>query len=191
MEPKINPVIEDAFKDHAALLAATRDLFPQIQEASNIVIESLKDGGTIMLCGNGGSAADAQHLAGELVGRFYLERRALPALALHANTTIVTAIGNDYSFDAIYRRQVLAHGRPGDVLIGITTSGTSRNIIEAAEAARELGVKVIGLTGKTGGSLAPLCNLCLCVPSTKTPRIQEMHILIGHLICQLAEAALA
>lgn len=183
--------IQQAFDEHAAVLAATRALFPQIEEAADRVTDCLAKGGTILLCGNGGSAADAQHIAGEFVGRFYKERRPLPALALHTNTTVMTAIGNDYSFDTVYRRQVRAHGRPADLLIGITTSGNSPNILHAAEAARESEMTVIGLTGETGGKLRALCDLCLCVPSSDTPRIQEMHILIGHLICQISEARLA
>ena len=124
------------------------------------------------------------------MGRFLRERRPLPALALHANTSVLTAIGNDYGFEEVFARQVAALGRPGDVLIAISTSGNSPNVLRAAEVAREKGMKVIGLTGAGGGRLKELCDLCLCVPSASTPRIQEMHILIGHIVCQVVEEAL-
>lgn len=180
--------IREVFAEHIALAQAMDALTPQIREAADIVTECLANGGVVMLAGNGGSAADAQHIAGEFVGRFLQERKPLPALALHTNTTVMTAIGNDYSFDLVYARQVAAHARPGDVFIGITTSGNSPNILEAAKKARECGMKVLGLTGASGGKLKELCDLCLCIPSPSTPRIQEMHIVVGHLICELAEA---
>jgi len=176
--------------DHLATIEATQSIAPDILRAAEMVTECLRNGGKIMLCGNGGSAADAQHIAGEFVSRFFMERRALPALALHTNTTVMTAIGNDYSFDVVYARQVEAHGRLGDLLIAITTSGTSANILRAAERAREVGVRVIGWTGSHESSFPALCDLCIKVPSQSTPRIQEMHILIGHIICELSERAL-
>lgn len=176
--------------DHKATIESTMAIADDIQRAAELVTECLKGGGTVMLCGNGGSAADAQHIAGEFVSRFFMERRALPALALHTNTTVMTAIGNDYSFDVVYSRQVEAHGKPGDVLIAITTSGTSANILRAAEKAREIGVKVIGWTGCRDSPFPALCDLCIQVPSSVTPRIQEMHILIGHIICEVSEKAL-
>ncbi|MFN8140142.1 MAG: SIS domain-containing protein [Fimbriimonadales bacterium] len=177
-------------QDHAELLSSLSSIEPDVDAAAKAIIESLNSGGCIMLCGNGGSAADAQHIAGEFVGRFLKERRALPSLALHTNTTVMTAIGNDYSFDTVYARQVEAHGKKTDVLIAITTSGNSANILNAAEQAKRQGITVIGLTGGTGGKLKPLCDICICVPSDSTPRIQEMHILIGHTLCQLAEQAI-
>jgi len=182
--------INRILKDHQETIAATFSIADEIGKAADMVAESLANGGTIMLCGNGGSAADAQHIAGEFVSRFFLERRALPSLALHTNTTVMTAIGNDYSFDVVYSRQVEAHGKPGDVLIAITTSGTSPNILRAAEKARELGIKVIGWTGNKQSPFPALCDLCLQVPSPVTPRVQEMHILIGHIICELVEKQL-
>lgn len=182
--------INRILKDHQETIAATFAIAEEIGKAADMVAESLANGGTIMLCGNGGSAADAQHIAGEFVSRFFMERRALPSLALHTNTTVMTAIGNDYSFDVVYSRQVEAHGKPGDVLIAITTSGTSPNILRAAEKARELGIKVIGWTGNKQSPFPALCDLCLQVPSPVTPRVQEMHILIGHIICELAEKQL-
>lgn len=177
-------------KDHQDTINATLSIADVIGQAADMVTEALRNGKKVMLCGNGGSAADAQHIAGEFVSRFFMERRALPALALHTNTTVMTAIGNDYSFDVVYSRQVEAHGEEGDVLIAITTSGTSPNILKAAEKAKEMGIKVMGWTGNRESPFPALCDLCVQVPSSVTPRIQEMHILIGHIICELSERAL-
>jgi len=187
----MNKVFENSLAGHASVFEGVRGMQADIQAGCELVIESYKAGGTLLIAGNGGSAADAQHIAGELVGRFLKERKALPAIALNTNSTIITAIGNDYSFDTVFARQVSAFGKPGDVLIAITTSGTSPNVLRAAEVARELGMKVIGLTGASGGSLKDLCDLCLCVPSRETPRVQEMHILIAHILCEITELALA
>lgn len=180
----------DILAEHARVQEALKALVPSVIEVAKVVAQALESGDKVLLCGNGGSAADAQHIAGELVGRFLRERRPLPALALNANTSVLTALGNDYGFEEVFARQVAALGRPGDVLIAISTSGNSPNVLRAAKAARERGMKVIGLTGAGGGKLRELCDLCLCVPSASTPRIQEMHILIGHIICQLVEEAL-
>jgi D-sedoheptulose 7-phosphate isomerase len=147
-------------------------------------------GGTLLVCGNGGSAADAQHIVAELTGRFFRDRRPLRALALHANTSSLTAIGNDYGYDEVFAREVGAHGRPGDVLLALSTSGNSRNVLRAIEAARDKRMSVIGLTGEIGGKMRDLCDVCLCVPSASTPRIQECHILVGHTICELLERLL-
>jgi D-sedoheptulose 7-phosphate isomerase len=149
----------------------------------------LRDGGTIFLCGNGGSAADAQHVAGEFVGRFLKERRPLPAIALNANTSILTAIGNDYDFDQVFARQVKALTRPRDVVVGISTSGKSRNVLAALKAAREIGAETVGFTGEPGEPLGSRCDVCFKVPSGLTPRIQEVHILAWHLVCDLVEEA--
>lgn len=143
-----------------------------------------------MFCGNGGSAADAQHLAAELSGRFYYDRAPLPAEALHANSSYITAVANDYSFDDIYARAVQGSGRKGDILIGISTSGNSENIIRAMKVAREIGILTVGMTGETGGKMKEFCDYLINVPSTDTPRIQEAHILIGHIICELVESSL-
>jgi D-sedoheptulose 7-phosphate isomerase len=151
---------------------------------------SLAAGGKLLIAGNGGSAADAQHIAAELTGRFQRERRPLPALALHGNTSALTAIGNDYGYEEVFARELSAHARPGDVFLAISTSGTSRNMLRAIEAARRSKVKVIGLTGETGGKMRAGCDLCLCVPSKSTARVQEMHIVIGHAICELLEEGL-
>jgi len=147
-------------------------------------------GGALLVCGNGGSAADAQHIAAELTGRFFRDRRALPALALHGNTSSLTAIGNDYGYDEVFAREVAAHGREGDVLMAISTSGNSRNVVRAIEAARDRRMVVVGLTGEHGGKMADLCDVGLRVPSSSTPRIQEFHILLGHTICELLERIL-
>ncbi len=148
---------------------------------------AFKSGNKVLFCGNGGSAADAQHLAAEFSGRFYTDRKALPAEALHCNTSYLTAVANDYSFDVIYSRIIDGIGQPGDILIGLSTSGNSKNIIKAFETAKEKGMVTIGFTGITGGQLKPVCDYLINVPSADTPRIQESHILIGHIICQLVE----
>ena len=142
------------------------------------------------MCGNGGSAADAQHIAAELTGRFFRDRRPLRALPLHGNISSLTAIGNDYGYDEVFAREVGAHGREGDVLLAISTSGNSPNVLRAIEAARQQRMAVIGLTGADGGKMRDLCDICLHVPSRSTPRIQECHILIGHTICELLERIL-
>jgi len=155
------------------------------------VVTALADGRTIFFFGNGGSAADSQHLAAEMVGRFTLERRALPAIALTTDTSILTSIGNDYGFDRIFIRQLQGLGRPGDVAVGLSTSGNSPNVLLAMDAAREQGLVTVALTGQSGGKLAERVHFCLRVPSNDTARIQESHITIGHLICQGVDEALA
>lgn len=149
-----------------------------------------KNDGKVLWCGNGGSAADAQHLAAELSGRFYYDRPPLFSEALHVNTSYTTAVANDYSYDVIYSRLVKAMGRKGDVLIGLSTSGNSGNVIKAFEEARQSGITTIGFTGETGGKMKPLCDILINIPSTDTPRIQECHMLLGHTICELVEMAL-
>jgi D-sedoheptulose 7-phosphate isomerase len=162
-----------------------------VASAVDHIYSSLAAGGQLLIAGNGGSAADAQHIAAELTGRFMLERQPFRALALHVNSSALTAIGNDYGYEHVFARELSAHGRPGDVLLAITTSGNSANILRAIEAGRKIGMTVIGLTGESGGQLKSACDLCMCVPSKSTPRIQEMHITIGHAICQLLEERLA
>ena len=174
-------------EEHLEVVQAARLLAQEIEAAAQRIAQALAEGSKVLLCGNGGSAADAQHIAAELVGRFLKERRALPALALNTNTSIVSAIGNDYGFAEVFARQVAALGQAGDVLVAISTSGNSPNVLRAAETAQEKGLVVLGLTGASGGRLAALCDLCLRVPSASTPRIQEVHILIGHIISQLIE----
>lgn len=165
-------------------------LLKNIQDAAEMVTNAYKQGGKTLLAGNGGSAADAQHIAGEFVSRFYFDRPGIPSIALFTDTSILTAIGNDYGFDRLFERQVQAHARIGDVFIGITTSGNSENIIRALIACKEKGIKSIILTGKSGGRVSDICDICIKVPSNETPRIQESHILIGHIICCIVEEEL-
>ena len=161
-----------------------------IAKAAEICVEALRNGGKIWFCGNGGSAADAQHLAAELTGRFYKERRPLPAEALHVNSSYITAVANDYGYDQTYARLVRGSGRKGDVLVAISTSGNSVNILNAIGEAKLLEMPVIGMTGETGGRMEHLCKVLLNVPSHDTPRIQEAHIMIGHIICEQIENTL-
>jgi len=170
------------------LILTDEKLINRIKEASDLLTETFKnpDSG-VYFCGNGGSAADAQHLAAELSGRFYFDRQPLRAEALHVNTSYLTAVANDYSFDEVYARMINAHGKKGDVLIGLSTSGNSENIRRAFAKAKNLGIKTIALTGDTGGMLKDIADLLINVPADKTPRIQEAHIMIGHIICELVE----
>lgn len=161
-----------------------------IETAAQMLIDCYQAGGKVLLCGNGGSAADAQHLAAELVMRLKLERPAIPALALTTNTSLLTAIGNDYKYELVFVRQVEAFGRPGDVLIAISTSGDSENVIKAVEFARVEGIKSLALTGEKGGRLAEKVDLAIKIPSTNVQRIQECHITVGHILCELIESAL-
>ena len=162
-------------------------LLKTILTITDVMVAALKSDRRIYFCGNGGSAADAQHLAAELTGRFYTDRKALAAEALHCNTSYLTAVANDYGFDEIYARMIEGIAQEGDVLVGLSTSGNSKNIINAFEKAKEQNVITVSFTGETGGVLKPLSNYCINVPSSDTPRIQETHILIGHIICQLVE----
>ena len=163
------------------------NLLQTIEEVTTSIVTSLRSGNRLYFCGNGGSAADAQHLAAEFSGRFYKDCKALPAEALHVNTSYVTAVGNDYGFDMIYSRLVEGIMNKGDVLVGLSTSGNSANIVKAFEAAKGKGVTTVGFTGLTGGLLKSLSDFLVNVPSADTPRIQESHIMIGHIICQLVE----
>jgi len=165
-------------------------LTADVSSAVDLICASLADSGQLFVAGNGGSAADAQHIAAELTGRFKRERQPLRAMALHGNTSALTAIGNDYGYEHVFARELSAHARPGDVLLAISTSGNSANILRVIEAARKHKVGVIGLTGGSGGKMRSTCDLCLCVPSKSTARIQEMHITIGHAICELLEERL-
>ncbi|MFA6922748.1 MAG: D-sedoheptulose 7-phosphate isomerase [Bacteroidales bacterium] len=158
-----------------------------IEKIAESITQCYKNGGKVLLCGNGGSAADAQHLAAELSGRFYLDRKPLDAEALHTNTSYLTAVANDYSFNEIFSRLVKAKGNKGDVLIGISTSGNSINIINALDFAKQQGMITVGFTGLNGGKMKRYCDFLIDVPSSDTPRIQEIHILIGHIICEIVE----
>jgi D-sedoheptulose 7-phosphate isomerase len=157
---------------------------------AELIVATYQNGGKVLIAGNGGSAADAQHIAAELVSRFSFERPALPAMALTTDTSILTAISNDYGYESLFSRQLEASGRPGDVFIAISTSGNSPNIVRALETAAGIGLISVGLTGATGGKMADLCRYCLNIPSTDTPRIQEGHITIGHILCASTEQAL-
>ncbi len=164
------------------------ELLKTVQECISVIVKAFRAGNKVLFCGNGGSAADAQHLAAEFSGRFYTDRDALPAEALHCNTSYLTAVANDYSYDVIYSRLIKGIGNQGDVLIGLSTSGNSKNIYNAFEVAKEKGLITIAFTGTTGGTLRSLSDHLINVPSADTPRIQESHILLGHIICQLVEA---
>ena len=190
IEVSRRPAIDSIWDEHIRTATALCSVAGEVDRAVTMITQSLKGGGGLLVCGNGGSAADAQHIAAELTGRFLLERRPFRALPLHGNPSSLTAIGNDYGYDEVFAREVGAHGRDGDVLLAISTSGNSRNILRAIDVAREKCIAVIGLTGATGGKMKDVCDICIRVPSTSTPRIQECHILIGHTICELVERIL-
>ncbi|MEA3352322.1 MAG: D-sedoheptulose 7-phosphate isomerase [Campylobacterota bacterium] len=180
--------ITDEFKSHLETINKVIDIMPDnIAKASEMIIETLKSNNKILLCGNGGSAADAQHIAAELTGRYKSERKGLPAISLATDTSALTAIGNDYGYDRIFDRQVEALANNGDLIIGISTSGNSKNVFNALKLAKQLGCKTVGLSGKEGGDMNEVCDINLVVPSNNTPRIQEMHILIGHTMCQIVD----
>ena len=165
-------------------------LMRRLEEASELVAASLRQGGKIHFCGNGGSAADAQHLAAELSGRFYYDRPPLNAEALHCNTSYMTAVGNDYGYEWVFARLLRGTGHAGDVLVGLSTSGNSKNILKAYDVCKEMGIRIISLTGETGGKMKESSDILLNVPSTDTPRIQESHIMLGHILCEWVEADL-
>lgn len=185
----IKSIIEDSITTKKKMFG-NDVILSEIKKSASFCIETFKENGKVLLCGNGGSAADAQHIAAELSGRFYYDRDPLYAEALHVNTSYITAVANDYSYNAIYSRMIQAMGNKEDVLIGISTSGNSENVVRAIKKANELEMKTIGLTGESGGKLDELCDICIKVPSNNTARIQEAHILIGHIICELTEKEL-
>jgi D-sedoheptulose 7-phosphate isomerase len=177
-------------EEHRVLFATLESIAPAVEAAADLLVATLKNGRKIMFCGNGGSAADSQHLASEFVGRFINDRRPLAALALTTDSSALTCIANDYSFDDVFSRQVLGLGVKNDCLVAISTSGNSRNVIRAAQAARDCGIHTIGLLGRDGGVLRELCDVPVVVPSMTTARIQEAHSFIGHTLCGLIEQAL-
>jgi len=183
---RVSELIEVSIATKQSLLQC-QEAVSTIAKVSELLIDALRQGNKVLLFGNGGSAADAQHIAAELVGRFAFDRPALPALALSVNSSCVTAIGNDYGFNQIFSRQLEALARPRDIAIGISTSGNSLNVQNAMSAAKKIGLHTVALTGLTGGSLRNMVDHCICVPSNETPRIQECHILIGHIISELVE----
>ena len=189
MKAKIKSIIASSIEVKNNILNDEK-LISAIETVAEVVTKAFRDGHRVYLCGNGGSAADAQHIAAEFTGRFYSDREPLPAEAFHVNTSFLTAVANDYSFDEIYSRAVKAYGRKGDILIGISTSGNSKNILLAQEEAKKRGMVVVSFTGETGGKMKDTCDYLLNVPSKDTPRIQESHIMIGHIICQLVEEQL-
>ena len=186
-------LIDKRLDAHLETIAALREdavLKAAVGEAVEVITECFRNGGRVYFCGNGGSAADAQHLAAEFSGRFYFDRPVLPADALHCNTSYLTAVANDYGYDRIFARLISGLGREGDILVGLSTSGNSSNIVAAFEVCREKGVKTIAMTGAGEGRMKPLADLLINVPSTDTPRIQEAHITIGHIICEMVEKAI-
>lgn len=183
---KIKSIIRSSAEVKTKILANDK-ILQTVKHCADVLVTAFKHGNKVLFCGNGGSAADAQHLAAELSGRFYTDRDALPAEALHCNTSYITAIGNDYGYDVIYSRLIKGIGNAGDVLIGLSTSGSSKNIVNAFKVAKEKKIITIAFTGETGGELKHLADHLINVPSTDTPRIQESHIMLGHIICQLTE----
>jgi D-sedoheptulose 7-phosphate isomerase len=186
MNSKIQDIINESLTVKNEVLNDTR-LISLVGDIVTLIVDRFRKGNHLYFCGNGGSAADAQHLAAEFSGRFYINRDALPAEALHCNTSYLTAVANDFSFDLIYSRLIKGIGKPGDILVGLSTSGNSENILKAFETAREKGITTIGMTGEGGGKLKELSDYLIDIPSRNTPRIQEAHMLLGHIICQLVE----
>jgi len=181
--------IKESIEAKQKLLSETK-LLEGVQRVIDLIINTYRNGGKVLFCGNGGSAADAQHLAAEFSGRFYFDRPPLDAEALHVNTSYLTAVANDYSYDEVFARLVRAKGKKGDVLVAISTSGNSPNILKAIIEANDIGMVTVGFTGETGGKMKPLCHHLINVPSKDTPRIQEMQVLLGHIICELVESTI-
>ncbi len=186
MQSKIKEILSAAISVKQQVLQ-DEILLQKMEILTDVIVSCFKQDGKLLFCGNGGSAADAQHLAAEFSGRFYTDREPLDAEALHVNTSYLTAVANDYSYNEVYARLVKAKGRKGDILFGLSTSGNSANIIEAFKVAKERGLIIVGFTGETGGKMREYCDYLINIPSTDTPRIQECHITIGHIICQLVE----
>jgi D-sedoheptulose 7-phosphate isomerase len=183
-------VFRRCIEEHGVVLASIAELEPHVETAAKILVQAIKQGRTILLAGNGGSASDAQHIAGEFVGRFLLERKGASAIALGASDASLTSIGNDYGFEQVFSRQVEAYRSHSGALVAYSTSGNSPNIIAAIATASSLRIPTIGFTGQSGGTMKSMCDVCLCIPSTSTPRIQEMHALLGHVLCELVEPSL-
>jgi D-sedoheptulose 7-phosphate isomerase len=188
MNSKIRDIINESLTVKTQVLNDSR-LIGLVGDIVTLIVDRFRQGKHLYFCGNGGSAADAQHLAAEFSGRFYINRDALPSEALHCNTSYLTAVANDFSYDLIYSRLIKGIGKPGDILVGMSTSGNSTNIMKAFDTAREKGITTIGMTGEGGGQLKELSDYLIDIPSRNTPRIQEGHMLLGHIICQLVEEA--
>ena len=186
MKSRIEKCIKSAVKNYTSIFQ-NDNLKANIQQIVTESVTAFKADKKMLFCGNGGSASDAQHIAAELSGRFYADRPPLYAEALHVNPSFMTAVANDYGYEATFSRMVEAAGKKGDILVGISTSGNSPNVVKAIQKAKELGMKTVGFTGKNGGAMRDLCDITICVPSNDTPRVQEAHILVGHIICQLIE----
>jgi D-sedoheptulose 7-phosphate isomerase len=186
VQQKVQLIISESISVKSKILSDS-EMISDIIEVSDLITTCFKGGGKVLFCGNGGSAADAQHLAAEFSGRFYKDREPLFSESLSVNPSYVTAVANDYSYNEVYSRLVKAMGRPGDILVAISTSGNSQNVIKAVEVANSIGMTTIGLTGESGGIMNQICGYILRVPSTDTPRIQESHIMIGHIICEIVE----
>jgi D-sedoheptulose 7-phosphate isomerase len=186
MNENISNIIKASIDVKKQILENT-ELLATVEKVVDVIVNTFKNGNRVYFCGNGGSAADAQHLAAEFSGRFYTDRKALPAEALHCNTSYLTAVANDYSYDVVYSRMIDGIGQAGDILIGLSTSGNSGNIIKAFETAKEKKIITVGFTGLSGGLMKSLSDYFINIPSTDTPRIQESHIMVGHIICQLVE----
>jgi D-sedoheptulose 7-phosphate isomerase len=186
MMNKIRDIIQSSINVKQQVLQ-NEELIDTIEKVVDVIVDSFKNGKHVYFCGNGGSAADAQHLAAEFSGRFYTDRKALPAEALHCNTSYLTAVANDYSYDVVYSRIIDGIGQEGDVLVGLSTSGNSKNIINAFEKAREKNIITVGFTGESGGGMRSCSDYLINIPSADTPRIQESHIMAGHIVCQLVE----
>ena len=189
MQQEIRNIIQSSIDTKQRILKDPV-LIERIEQVTSLIANTFRNGNKVLFCGNGGSAADAQHLAAEFSGRFYTDRDPLPSEALHCNTSYLTAVANDYGYDVVYSRIVKGSGRAGDVLVSLSTSGNSVNIINAIEQAKKIGMINVGLTGETGGKMKAICDHLINVPSKDTPRIQESHIMIGHIICQLVEQEL-
>lgn len=186
MHSKIKDIITSSINTKRSVLD-NEELIQTVGDVTSLIVTAFKAGNKVLFCGNGGSAADAQHLAAEFSGRFYKDRKSLPSEALHCNTSYMTAVANDYGYDVIYSRMIEGIGKEGDVLVALSTSGNSVNITNALQSASEIGMITVGLTGEGGGKMNGICDHMIKVPSTDTPRIQETHIMIGHIICQLVE----
>jgi D-sedoheptulose 7-phosphate isomerase len=189
MEKRIQQILQESIEVKQALLTNDQ-LLKAIEHTVEVMVHTFQEGGKVLFCGNGGSAADAQHIAAELSGRFYQDRDPLFAEALHVNTSYLTAVANDYGYDAVFARLVKAMGRPGDILVGLSTSGNSKNVLQALKEAHSLGMTTVGMTGAEGGAMREASDILLNVPSQVTPRIQEAHITLGHILCELVEATL-
>ena len=189
MQQKIRNILQSSI-DTKQRVMTDHAFIERIEQVTSVIAEAFRNGNKVLFCGNGGSAADAQHLAAEFSGRFYTDRDPLPSEALHCNTSYITAVANDYGYDVVYSRIVKGSGKAGDVLVSLSTSGNSVNILKAMEQAKNIGMINVGLTGETGGKMKEMSDYLLNVPSKDTPRIQESHITIGHIICQLVEEEL-